>query len=180
MLWVKDLDPTADSSCFAHQLLHRELPLRPNTGPHCINSLLMIADSRFLLQPAYTQCHFTLLCNSDPGGGLLWIVKSHGLVTVLSTPLPFFGDSLGQFLWVSQLGLLLTPHPWLVTIEICTVTCAFWNGMSTPPPFLPCRSPWLLTFSTAQFPKPSLTNPVLWLRVLSPHLLTLFRIIPSL
>lgn len=32
--------------------------------------------------------------------------------------------------------------------------------MSTPPPFLPCWSPWLLTFSTAQFPKPSLTDPV--------------------
>ena len=118
MLCVKDFRFTADSSCSRISFFTEELPLRPNTGPHYINSLLMIADSRFLHSSLPTQCHFTLLCNSDPGGGLLWIVKSHGLVTVLSTPLPFFGDSLGQFLWVNQLRSAAHPSP---------VACHYWN-----------------------------------------------------
>lgn len=40
----------------------------------------------------------------------------------------------------------------------CPFQCpsAFWNGMSTPTPFLPHQSPWLLACSPAQFPKPAL------------------------
>lgn len=129
----KDFRFTADSSCWRISFFTEELPLRPNTGPHCINSLLMIADSRFLpLQPAYTQCHFTLLCNSDPGGGLLWIVKSHGLVTVLSTPLPFL-----VILWAVPLGqpakVCCSPLTrGLSLLKSVLSLVLFWNGMSTP------------------------------------------------
>lgn len=142
-------------------LLHKVLLtcLLNLTLAHILTTSWLISDSSFphFTLPKHSCCCFTLLCSSDLGSCLIWVVKSQlfGLVFFLHLCL---------LLWLSVAAPLgqptkifspppMTCHCWGL---YCHLRVLKWNVHSHSFSFL---SPWLLAFSTGQFPKPFLTDP---------------------